>query len=62
MKKILADLNLPFNNKTKKFVKEFINEHGGVEEFNKEIHKQKQAPQPPTPPRLPPSLDCKKKF
>ena len=51
-------MNLPINKKTEKFVKSFVDQHGGVEEFKKEI--QRQAPMaPPPPPRQPNYGDCK---
>ena len=60
MRKLLSDFKLPVNKKTTEFVTQFINDHGGVEEFKKEIQnksqKHAQAPQPP--PRLPQSYDC----
>ena len=58
MRKLLQDYKLPVNNKTKKFMTQFIIEHGGVEELKREIQQsQKHAPKPPPPPRLPPSQD-----
>jgi hypothetical protein len=54
MRKVLSELNLPINKKTKEFVYAFITENGGIEKLNKDLNRQKQAA--PVPPRVPPMV------
>lgn len=49
MIKILSelDMNILVDKRTKHFVESFIDQHGGISEFKKEVSKKRQAPKLP---------------
>lgn len=57
MQEILESLNCPVNNKTTKFVNNYIKSHGGIEVFDQELKKQNKqvsSKDPPLHPSQPP--------